>query len=1049
MIEDLNDDTAIDAMKDNTTMQVFRDSLIANLVDIYTELMDRAWNYINLDEERQRKVYGMVSSAPSKPQSTLGSNRSQDRYRPLNETSGYRGSKSFSAQPSSPSTGPGTKPSFSIGGGTEGYVDRAGVPRQYVPLNTPREQILSWIKHNNEEIRYPPSLVKDVDRSKFCEFHDGYGHETEECGRLRSEIDKLVCQGRLQHFVVAKEGGSREAQPPAKKTQVTGVINTISGGTLESEYSRKRRKKKQKMVMSVSAGSPWPSIIFGPEDAKGVEFPHEDALIVSTIVGSKWVKRLLVDDGSSVNLLTLSVFLTLGGSKTDLKPVNIPLLGLGGAPVCPEGMVELDLELGVEIPQMDGTEVTSIHYLMMKIPVENEVITIRGNQTLSRQCYMAKMGSTVEMMNIDTPELLLREKKAQKPRENLKTIEITEGSEMCVKLGVDWPNEHRETIIARIKQYVEEFTNKPEDIGGVDPRIISHKLNVDAKCKPVKQKKRTFSLEKQIAIRDEVEKLLKAGFIRIVNYPEWLANVVLIKKSNGKCRLCIDFTDLNNACPKDSFPLPNTDQLVDATCGFTVYAFLDASQGYHQIPMNKDDEEKTAFTTDLGTYCYKKMPFDQLGKNVEVYVDDIVVKSRGIEDHAGDLAKTFEKLKKFNLKLNPEKCVFAVRSGKFLGHLISEKGIEANPEKIEAVMNMKAPNSNFKWTEECNEAFEELKVYLSTPPVLGRPERGEILYLYLSVNDETAAAVLVKEDKVAAEKLRRYFEAHIIVVRTNQPLRKALQRPEMSGRLVIWSVQLGGYDIRYEPRPSLKAQVLEVDGASNLEGSGAGVVLRGPHGVTLRSSVKFDFPASNNAAEYEALLIGLRMVNVVKAEHVTIRSNSQLVVCQILGTFEAPDPEMRRYVDRVKFFLNKIQELGGKWVIEKVPRLENQEADVLAKAATVDEKIHGVHFSVQKHSSIDNHETIFLTQPLENWMQGIAHYLMDGTLPEDRDNAYKILGQAPYYAFLDGVLYRKSFTYPWSRCLTTEEGEYVLREIHEGICGAHIAPRMLAKKAVL
>ncbi|XP_050233269.1 uncharacterized protein LOC126681763 [Mercurialis annua] len=601
-------------------------------------------------------------------------------------------------------------------------------------------------------------------------------------------------------------------------------------------------------------------------------------------------------------------------------------------------------------------------------------------------------------MNIDTPELLLREKKAQKPRENLETIELTEGSEMCVKLGVDWPTEHREAIIARIKQYVEEFTNKPEDIGG----------------------------EKQIAIRDEVEKLLKAGFIRKVDYPEWLANVVLIKKSNGRWRLCIDFTDLNNACPKDSFPLPNIDQLVDATCGFAVYAFLDASQGYHQIPMNKDDEEKTEFTTDLGTYCYKKMPFDQLGKNVEVYVDDIVVKSRGIEDHAGDLAETCEKLKGFNLKLNPEKCVFAIRSGKFLGHLISEKGIEANPEKIEAVMNMKAPNS----VKEVQKLSGRVTALGSTPPVLGRPEPGEILYLYLSVNDETAAAILVKEDKglqtpvyylsrvlkgpkvrypkiekfalalkVAAEKLRRYFEAHIIV--------------------------LGGYDIRYEPRPALKAQaladfiaettasdqpeeadeqllkwVLEVDGASNLEGSGAGVVLRGPHGVTLRSSVKFDFPASNNAAEYEALLIGLRMVNVVKVEH-------------------------------------------------QVPRLENQEADVLAKAATVDEKIPGAHFSVQKHSSIDNHETIFLTQPLENWMQGIAHYLMDGTLPENRDKAYKILRQAPYYAFLDGVLYRKSFTHPWSRCLTTEEGEYVLREIHEGICGAHIAPRMLAKKAVL
>ncbi|XP_050233270.1 uncharacterized protein LOC126681764 [Mercurialis annua] len=208
MIEDLNDDTAIDAMKDNTSM---------------------AWNYINLDEERQRKVYGKASPVPSKPQSTQGSNRSQDRYRPLNETSGYRGNNSFNAQPS--------PPSFSIGGGTEGYVDRAGVPRQYVPLNTPREQILSWIKHNNEEICYPPRLVKDGDRSKFCEFHDGYGHETEECGRLRSEIDKLVCQGRLQHFVVAKEGQDRG------NTRVNSVRSEPGGAGKPNPHQRKHKSQ--------------------------------------------------------------------------------------------------------------------------------------------------------------------------------------------------------------------------------------------------------------------------------------------------------------------------------------------------------------------------------------------------------------------------------------------------------------------------------------------------------------------------------------------------------------------------------------------------------------------------------------------------------------------------------------------------------------------------------------------------------------------------------------------------------------------------------------
>ncbi|XP_050222440.1 uncharacterized protein LOC126672528 [Mercurialis annua] len=575
--------------------------------------------------------------------------------------------------------------------------------------------------------------------------------------------------------------------------------------------------------------------------------------------------------------------------------------------------------------------------------------------------------------------------------------------------------------------------------------------------------------------------------------------------------------------------------------------------------MDEEDEEKTSFVTDMGTFCYQKMPFglknagatyqrllnyvfdDQLGRNVEVYVNDIVVKSRSIEGHAKDLAETFAKLRKYNIKLNPDKCVFTVRSGKFLGHVVSEKGIEANPVKIEAIKEMKAPRSvkevqklngcvtalgrfmscsakrclpffktlkntkNFQWNDECEKAFEELKVYLCTPPVLGKPEPGEILYLYLAVADETVAAVLVKEElglqtpiyytskvlkgpevryakiekfalalKSAALKLRRYFEAHVIVVRTNQPLKKALHRPETSGRMASWSVQMSGFDIKYEARAALKAQVLadfvaettthdqpaeidteliswilEVDGASNLEGAGAGIVLKGPMGVELRSSVKFSFKASNNAAEYEALLAGLRLANIVKAEQVLIKSDSQLVVKQILGTFEAKDPEIRRYMDRAKYFLDRISDRGGKWEFEQVPRSQNEEADLLAKSAARGERLAGVHFSTLAQSSIDNPETIFLTQPLDEWMAGIARYLTEGSLPEDKRAAYKILCQAPRYAFLEGTLYRKSFLRPWSRCLTAEEGEYVLKEVYEGICGSHIAPRSLVKKVVL
>ena len=144
---------------------------------------------------------------------------------------------------------------------------------------------------------------------------------------------------------------------------------------------------------------------------------------------------------------------------------------------------------------------------------------------------------------------------------------------------------------------------------GIDPTVITHRLNVSPFFKSVKQKRRSFAPERQKAINEEVDKLLQAGAIREVEYPEWLANVVLFKKTNGKWRLCIDFTDVNRACPKDSFPLSRIDLIVDATSGHELLSFMDAFSGYNQISMDPDDQEKTLFVTGQGTYCYCVMPF--------------------------------------------------------------------------------------------------------------------------------------------------------------------------------------------------------------------------------------------------------------------------------------------------------------------------------------------------------------------------------------------------------------------------------------------------------
>ena len=242
---------------------------------------------------------------------------------------------------------------------------------------------------------------------------------------------------------------------------------------------------------------------------------------------------------------------------------------------------------------------------------------------------------------------------------------------------------------------------------GIDPSVITYRLNICLSFKLIQQKKKVFAPKRDDAIKEEVQKLMAAKFIREVYYPDWLANVVMVKKANDKWRMCVDFTDLNRACPKDSYPLPRIDQLVDSTAGYKLLSFIDAFSGYNQIRMDKVDQEKTSFVTSQGLFCYEVMPFGlknagatyqllvnhmfrpQIGRNIEVYVDDMLVKSLDEGKHLDDLQETYNTLKRYDMKLNPSKCTFGVASGKFLGFMVSHRGIEANLKKIKEILDMK------------------------------------------------------------------------------------------------------------------------------------------------------------------------------------------------------------------------------------------------------------------------------------------------------------------------------------------------------------------------
>ncbi|PKA55346.1 RNA-directed DNA polymerase like [Apostasia shenzhenica] len=260
-------------------------------------------------------------------------------------------------------------------------------------------------------------------------------------------------------------------------------------------------------------------------------------------------------------------------------------------------------------------------------------------------------------------------------------------------------NDKQQTeITTMLSEYVDVFAWSPEDVLGVDRDVCEHHLNISNTASPIAHK-RVMTGERQDAIKEKVNKLLGAGYISEVQYPQWLTNVVMVKKTNGKWRMYVDFRTLNQACSKDTYPLSRIDTMVDRTSGYEVMSFLDAFSEYHQIRMAKEDE-KTAFITDFGTYCYNVMPFglknagatyqrmidavfrNQRGRNLEAYVDNILVKSKTLEGHLADLRETLDTLRKLNLKLNPAKCTFGAASGKFLGYLVSARGIEANLDKI-------------------------------------------------------------------------------------------------------------------------------------------------------------------------------------------------------------------------------------------------------------------------------------------------------------------------------------------------------------------------------
>ena len=573
--------------------------------------------------------------------------------------------------------------------------------------------------------------------------------------------------------------------------------------------------------------------------------------------------------------------------------------------------------------------------------------------------------------------------------------------------------------------------------------------------------------------------------------------------------------------------------------------------------MDPNDQEKTSFVTAQGTYYYRVMPFGpknagatyqrlvnrmfhkQIGATMEVYIDDMLVKSTTAGLHIAHLSEAFQILRNYNMKLNQAKCAFGVSAEKFLGFIVNHRGIEANPDKIKALLNMPSPSGikevqrltgriaalsrfvsrasdkcqpffqvlkkAFQWDTKCEEAFSVLKTYLSSPPILVSPTEGELLTLYLAVSDFSTSAVLIRDKErvqhpvyycnhalreaeeryprmeklilalvAAAWKLRLYFQAHTIEVPTEYPMKQVLHKPETSGRLMKWAIDLSEFDIRYRPKTAIKGQVLadfvmefaspepardaqvatdpstwklSVNGASNAQGSGAGLILTSPEGIDIEYALRFGFHASNNEAEYEVVIAGLNLAHSLEVDQLEVYSDSQLVVRQIEDTYEAKSETMVLYLQKVRDLLKKFVLVQVKHVL----RAKNSRDDALVKLATALQEDLGRSTPVEylAEPSIDPFSMVVaLVGSVPSWMDPIWDYINDGTLPDDPKEATKIRVRSSRFTNHKGSLYKRGFFTPFLKCIAGEDTEYVLREVHEGICGNHIGARTLAGKVL-
>ncbi|GJW85710.1 hypothetical protein Tco_0158855 [Tanacetum coccineum] len=380
--------------------------------------------------------------------------------------------------------------------------------------------------------------------------------------------------------------------------------------------------------------------------------------------------------------------------------------------------------------------IPSTVHVMLRFPVKGGTVTLRSSKIIPMECAMISGPST------QAPEA------GKTLEEKIRVAIHLEYPEQTIAIGSTLTEKGRKELCTLLGQNLDVFAWKPADITGVPRHTAEHRLNIREGCSPIRQKKRGQASEWNKAIQEEVEKLVDVGIMKEVHYHNWLSNPVMVKKHDGSWRMCVDFKDLNKACPQDGYPLPEIDWKVESLYGYPFKCFLDAY--------------KRATYQRLVDKAFQR----QIGRNLEVYVNDLVIKSRTEEEIIRDVAETFKTLQQINMKLNPKKCSFGMQEGMFLGYKVNNDGLKVCLDKADAVLSLPSPRclkdmqklngklvslnrflsksaekslpffktlkkctkkSDFQWTQEAKAAFKQIKKLIAELPMLTAPKEKEEL----------------------------------------------------------------------------------------------------------------------------------------------------------------------------------------------------------------------------------------------------------------------------------------------------------------------------------